>query len=44
MSNFLEPNPLLINNKDEIAQEVENYLIKAKIYLPSKKAVNEIRI
>ena len=36
VSNFLEQNPLLINNKDEIAQEVENYLIKAKVYLPSK--------
>lgn len=37
VANFLEQNPLLINNKDEIAQEVENYLIKAKIYLPSKR-------
>lgn len=36
VTNFLEQNPLLINNKDEIAQEVENYLIKAKIHLPSK--------
>lgn len=36
VSNFLEQNPLLINNKDEIAREVENYLIKAKIHLPSK--------
>ena len=31
VSNFLEQNPLLINNKDEIAQEGENSLIKANI-------------
>lgn len=36
VSNFLEQNPLLISNKDEIAEEVENFLIKAKICLPSK--------
>lgn len=36
VSNFLEQNPLLVNNKDEVAQEVESYLIKAKIHLPSK--------
>ena len=36
VSNFLEQNPLLIGNKNDIAQEVENFLIKAKIYLPSK--------
>lgn len=36
VSNFLEQNPLLISNKDEIAQEVENFLIEAKIYLPGK--------
>jgi len=36
VTNFLEQNPLLINNQNEIAQAVENYLIKAKILLPSK--------
>lgn len=36
VSNFLEQNPLLISNKDEIAQEVEKFLIEAKMYLPSK--------
>ena len=34
--NFLEQNPLLISNKNEIAKEVENSLIKAKIHLPCK--------
>lgn len=34
--NFLEQNPLLISNKNEIAKEVENSLIKAKIHLPYK--------
>ena len=36
VTNFLEQNPLLIINKEEITQAVENYLIKAKILLPSK--------
>ena len=36
ISNFLEQNPLLISNKNEIAQAVENYLIHARICLPSK--------
>ena len=36
ISNFLEQNPLLISNKNEIAKEVENFLIKAKIHLPCK--------
>lgn len=36
VSNFLEQNPLLISNKNEIAKEVENFLIKVKIHLPSK--------
>ena len=36
VTNFLEENPLLISNKNEIAKEVENFLIKAKIHLPSK--------
>ncbi|WP_165379500.1 DUF4158 domain-containing protein [Rickettsiales endosymbiont of Peranema trichophorum] len=36
VSDFLERNPLLISNKSEIAEEVENYLIKAKVHLPSK--------
>jgi hypothetical protein len=36
VTHFLEQNPLLINNQNEIAQAVENYLIKAKILLPSK--------
>lgn len=36
VANFLEQNPLLISNHDEIAQTVANYLIKAKILLPSK--------
>lgn len=36
VSNFLEQNPLLISNKNEIAKEVEKFLIKGKIHLPGK--------
>ncbi len=36
ISHFLEQNPLLISNKNEIAKEVENFLIKTKIHLPCK--------
>ena len=36
VSNFLEQNPLLISNKNEIAKEVENFLIKVKIHLTRK--------
>jgi len=36
VSDFLEQSPLLISNKDEIAGEVENFLVRAKICLPSK--------
>ena len=36
ISNFLEQNPMLISNKDEVAKTVENYLIQARICLPSQ--------
>lgn len=36
VSSFLEQNPLLISNKNEVAKEVEIFLIKAKVHLPGK--------
>jgi len=36
VSDFLAQNPVLISNKNEITKEIEKFLIKARIILPSK--------
>jgi TnpA family transposase/predicted DNA-binding protein YlxM (UPF0122 family) len=36
VSDFLAQNPVLISNKNEITKEIEKFLIKAKVILPSK--------